>query len=66
MIPITKDLNAEMVVIEDPEKTEGNLNKSVQKAIKKPLIFKPHSPSLLQILCYYFTGADPISHFLLI
>ena len=48
MIPITKDLNAEVVVIEDPEKTEGNLNKSVQKAIKKPLIFKPHSPFLLQ------------------
>jgi len=40
MIPITKDLNAEVVVIEDPEKTEGKLNKSVQKAIKNLLFVK--------------------------
>jgi len=29
MIPITKGLNAETGVIEGPERTEGNLNKSV-------------------------------------
>ena len=33
-------MNAERVVIEDPEKTEGNLNKSVQKAIKNLLFVK--------------------------
>lgn len=29
MIPITKGLNAEAAVIEGPERTEGNPNKSV-------------------------------------
>ena len=40
MIPITKGLNAEAIVIEGPERTERNLNKSVQKSIKNPLFHR--------------------------
>jgi len=37
MIPSTKGLSAEAVVREDPEKTEGNLQKRGEKYIKNPL-----------------------------